>query len=138
MKFLRNRCYANKDGGMLYNPYSNINLKKQHLCYTIEQRKSGSEYKEHIKVNYESNLSVVDQFPYGTCSLMVLLKEDSKTWKHYLKISDEDRDTWDKKAGNLDMIMLFIQRCDSDEMQTNLEWMGAFLEDKYTQNIKLA
>ena len=43
----------------------------------MNSHKSGSEYKEHTKVNYQFNLLIAFWFPYGTCSLMVFLEEES-------------------------------------------------------------
>ena len=62
-------------------------------------------------VNYESSLLVICWFPYGTCSLMILLEEAKLTWKDYLVISDNDHIDWEKPANYLDMSMPFIHRC---------------------------
>ena len=90
MKCLRNICYANKYGGMTFVPYSNLELKMKHLCFRMKHNQSGSDFKELVKVNYQSSLSVAGFFPFGTASIKTILKEDSKTWKYYLRMSDED------------------------------------------------
>ena len=53
-------------------------------------------------------------------------------------MSDNDCADWEKRANDLDMSILFIHGCNSDDMWNNLECMNAFSQDKYPQNIELA
>ena len=87
----------------------------------MKQQQSGSEFKERIKVNYQSILLVVEQLPYGTISLLKNLKKEGKIWEDYLKMNKEDCEQQEKKEGDLDQSMLFILVCNSDEIQANLE-----------------
>ena len=79
MKCLQNICYANKDGGLTFKPYSNLELKMKHLCFRMKEHQSGSDFKELVKVNYQASLSVSGLFPFGTDSIKTNLKEDGKT-----------------------------------------------------------
>ena len=78
MMILCDVCYANKDGGLLFKPYMNLILAKKHLNYIMKNNKSGFDFKKYMKVNFESCLLVAEQFPYGACSIMILLYEDNK------------------------------------------------------------
>lgn len=80
MKCLINVYYANNNGGLTFQPYENLKLRKKHVNYVIKKHKIGCNFKEDMKVNYESSLSVAYCFPYGTFNLMILLAEDGKDW----------------------------------------------------------
>ena len=108
MKCLRNICYANKDGGLTFKPYSNLELKTKHLNFRMEQHQSGSDFKELVKVNYQDSISVGGLFPYWTASITTNLKEDGKTWDDYLAMSRDNHKVAEKKLQDLDESMLFI------------------------------
>ena len=138
IKCLCNICYANKDGGMTFKPYSNMKLKKKNVSLIMKVNRTGCDYKEDIKVNYESSLSVACRFLHGTCSLMKLLEEAKLIWNDYLAMSEYQHTEWEKKANDLDMSMFYIQGCNSDNICKDLEHISAFSQDKCPQNIELA
>ena len=72
MRIIPDVYYANKDGGLMFKPY---------MTLILEKNKSGSDFKEDVKVNFESCLLVVERYPYGACSLMTLLCEENKDWE---------------------------------------------------------
>ena len=111
---------------------------EKYVNYIMIAHNTGCDYKEDIKINYESSLSVVCQFPYGMCSLMTLLEEARLDRDNYLIMSKELQADWEKNANDLDMTILFIQRLNSEEMCKDLELMSAFSQGKYPRNIKTA
>ena len=76
------------------------------------------------------------RLPYGTCSLMTFMEESKLTWKNYLATSDENHTDLEKWANDLDMSMLFIHGCNSDDMQNDLENMSALSQYTYPKNIE--
>ena len=74
MKCLQNICYANKDGGLTFKPYANLELKTKHLNFGMKQHQSGSDFKELVKVNYQARLSVGGLFPFDTAAIKTTLK----------------------------------------------------------------
>ena len=91
-------CYANKDDRLTFQPYMNLKLGKKDVNYVMKNNKSEFDFKEEVKVNFESCLLVMWHFPYGVYSLLTLLYEENKDWKEYIKMSKQDCDEWDRRA----------------------------------------
>lgn len=104
----------------------------------MNTRKTACEYKELVKTNFESSLSVGGCFPLGTCSLEEVLGKPNLKWEDYLQMNKADCEKWEKKANELDMSILFVFGCASNKIQKNLKHMSAYAEDRYPQNIKTA
>ena len=138
IKILQSICYANKDGGTTFNPFKNIKLRAKHLTYRMNKNKSACTYKEEIKTNFESSLSVVGCFPFGMCSLEHMLSESNLKWGDYLKMGNNNRAKWEKKANELDKSMMFIFGCENKEMGKDLKRMSAYNNEQYPRNIKTA
>ena len=138
MKCLQNICYANKDGALTFEQYSNLELKTKHLNFRMKQHQSGSDFKELVKINYQSSLSVSGLFPFGIASMKTVSEEDGKTWKDYLNMTAEEQKAEDKKLQELDMAMLYILECNSDSMQSDLKKMSSYTQEKYPQDIEAA
>ena len=52
MRILNDICYTNKDGGLIFQSYLNLKLGNKHLNYIMKNNKSGSDFKEEMKVNF--------------------------------------------------------------------------------------
>ena len=125
-KILWSICYANKDSGTTFKPFKNIKLREKHLFHTMNKNKSAYMYKEEIKTNFETSLSIAGHFPFGTCSFEHLLSESGLNWKDYLRMNKDDQDKWEKKANELDKNMVFVFGCKNNEMHKDLKRMGAY------------
>ena len=135
LEILQSICYANKDGGSTFKPYKNIKIRKRHLSHTMNKNKSACAYKEDIKINFESSLSIAGHFLFNTCNLEY---QSGKTWKDYLKINGDNQEKLEKEANELDKSMMFVFGCENNGMQDNLKQMSVYNNEKYPQIIKAA
>ena len=97
MKILQNVCYANKDGGVTLRPIMNILLAKKYVNYIMENNKSWSDFRDDVKMNYETWVWIAGQFPYAMCSLMTVLYtiDASKTWEDYIEMLKDELNALD-------------------------------------------
>lgn len=77
----------------------------------MNKYKTACAYKEEVKTNIKFSLSVGGCFPFGTCSLKHMLGESNLEWEDYLKMDDNQRTKWEKKANELDKSMMFMLGC---------------------------
>ena len=104
----------------------------------MNDNKSACTYKEDIKTNFESSLSMAGHFPFGTCSLEYILSQDNKTWKHYLQMNKEDQVKLEKEANKLVKSMMFVFGCKNNGMHDNLKRMSLYENERYPQTIEAA
>ena len=104
----------------------------------MNKNKSACAYKEEIKTNFESSLSVGGCFPFGMCGLEHMLSESNLKWGNYLKMDNGDYAKWEKKANELDKSMMFVFGCENKEMGKDLKCMSTYNNEQYPRNIKVA
>lgn len=83
MKILQNVCYTNNDGRSTFKLMVNLIQSKKSLNYVMKNNKSGSDFEDDMRVNYDHQLSVSGQFSYRMCSLIEVLNGNTpkKTWE---------------------------------------------------------
>ena len=137
LKLLQSICFANKDGGNTFRPYKNIKIRERHLSHKMNDR-TACTYKEDVKTNFESSLAIAGHFPFGTCSLELILGKENKTWKHYLRMSEKDQVRLEKEANELDKSMMFILGCKNNGMRNDLKCMSLYGTKKYPRTVESA
>ena len=90
----------------------------------MNDNKSACTYKEDIKTNFESSLSIAGHFLFSTCSLEYILSQNGKTWKHYLQMNEDDQVKLEKEANKLDKSMMFVFGCKNNGMRDDLKRMS--------------
>ena len=98
---------------------------KKYLTYVQQKNMKVSDYKDSIRVQFDTTLAQTGELPYGMSTLKMVIEEDTavKPWATdkldwRIKFTDEkERNRLLKKAYDFNMALIYFLGCNSNEMR---------------------
>ena len=117
---------------------------KKCLTYVQGKNVKVSDYKDSVRVQFNTTMVQAGEFPYGTSGLKMSVKEDNA-----ISPQADDRLKWwstcrdkvkkaslNKKAYNFDMALIYLNGCNSNEMRTDFAKVYGNGHGNYPQTLE--
>ena len=100
---------------------------KKCLTYVQGKNVKASDYKDSVRVQFNTTLAQTGELPYGTSALKMTVEEDTtlnpqatEGLKWWIECMDKkERDRLLKKAYDFNMALIYLYGCNSNEMRTD-------------------
>ena len=122
---MRAICFGGDDGGLSFPPNKQVVVVKSLNTYTNNDTYDPNDFKEQVKIKYETTKAIVGRFPNGTAILINLLSnaDPALDWNGYCALPADDRLEWERRADALTQGMIYIMNSKNEIDKKDL-WLA--------------